>query len=297
MMRTFRILTLAFAMTCAAGILNAQEPEAPVGARGGRGGRGAPPAALPLQALNSNAREVQGELQEMFQQYPPQLRTVLQADPTLLNNSNYLATYPALAAYIAQHPEIAHNPAYFLGLPNDYRDRSNSVPQSIDRIMTPLAVSTVIIVLIYTLGLLIRGIINHRRWLRMSKLQTDTQTKLLDRFGSNEELLTFIQTPAGKRFLESASVPYEAGPRSVSAPVGRILWSIQLGIVAVIAGGGMWVVSARIEDTDAVMGFQVAGVLVISLGIGFILSAVGSYILSRRLGLLDPASTTTTSTS
>ena len=124
----------------------------------------------------------------------------------------------------------------------------------------------------------------------MSKLQTDTQTKLLERFGSNEELLTFIQTSAGKRFLESASMPAEIGPRAVNAPLGRMLWSVQLGIVMLVTGAGMEMVGYRLTDPDAVTGFQVAGVLVISLGTGFILSAVVSYILSRRLGLFDPAS-------
>ncbi|HLQ75775.1 MAG TPA: hypothetical protein VK210_00375 [Terriglobia bacterium] len=296
MMGTLRTLALTLALTCTAGILNAQAPAPQSPDTVSKQLRTTVPP-VPIQALNTDAREVQNQLREMFQQYPPQLRTVLQSDPTLLNNAGYLATYPGVAAFVAQHPEIAHNPAYFLGLPNDYREYRDSVGSNIERAVTPLAVSTVIIVLIYTLGLLIRGIINHRRWLRMSKLQTDTQTKLLDRFGSNEELLTFIQTPAGKRFLESASLPYEAGPRSVSAPVGRILWSIQLGIVALIAGGGLNIVSYRFEDADAATGFQVAGVLVIALGIGFILSSLGSYILSRRLGLLDPTSTTTSTTS
>src|SRR5712671_1411787 len=296
MMGTLRTLALTLALTCTAGILNAQAPAPQSPDTVSKQLRTTVPA-VPIQALNTDAREVQNQLREMFQQYPPQLRTVLQSDPTLLNNAGYLATYPGVAAFVAQHPEIAHNPAYFLGNPNDYREYRDSVGSNIERAVTPLAVSTVIIVLIYTLGLLIRGIINHRRWLRMSKLQTDTQTKLLDRFGSNEELLTFIQTPAGKRFLESASLPYEAGPRSVSAPVGRILWSIQLGIVALIAGGGLNIVSYRFEDADAATGFQVAGVLVIALGIGFILSSLGSYILSRRLGLLDPTSTTTSTTS
>jgi hypothetical protein len=246
-------------------------------------------AAQQLQALNSDAREVREELGGLFQQYPPSLQQVLQLDPSLLSNANYLATYPSLASFIAQHPEIAHNPAYFVGTRENNRNYQPSIGESIERILEPLMVGTVVITLICILGWIIRSIMNHRRWLRVSKLQTDMQNKLLERFTSNEEMLAFIQTSAGQRFLESASMIAEPGPRALSAPVGRMLWSIQLGIVILVAGVGLVIVSHQLNYEDAVIGFEVAGGIVIALGVGFMLSALGSYLLSRRLGLLEPA--------
>jgi len=225
----------------------------------------------------------------MMAQYPPSLLQVFQLDPTLLTNAAYLEPYPALAAYFSQHPEIAHNPAYFIGNPEDEYRFKPTIAGGIARALEPLAVASVFIVLIAIIGWIIRGIMNHRRWLRVSKLQTDMQNKLLERFSSNEEMLAFIQTPAGKKFLESASVPAEVGPRSINAPIGRILWSIQLGIITLVTGSGLEIAGGRLTDTDAITGFQVAGWLVIALGVGFILSAIGSYILSRRLGLLEQA--------
>ena len=44
---------------------------------------------------------------------------------------------------------------------------------------------------------LIKTLIEHRRWSRLSKIQTDVHNKLLDRFSANEDLLAYIQTPAG----------------------------------------------------------------------------------------------------
>ena len=149
-------------------------------------------------------------------------------------------------------------------------------------------VNAVVITLICILSWILRGIMSHRRWLRVSKLQTDMQNKLLERFTSNEEMLAFIGTAAGQRFLESASVVVETGPRNLSAPVGRMLWSMQLGIVILVTGFGIHFVAGQLSD-DAVTGFQVTGGIVMALGIGFILSALGSYLLSRRLGLMDPA--------
>src|SRR5213075_3016398 len=82
------------------------------------------------------------------------------------------------------------------------------------------------VVLLITSGLiwLIKTLIDQRRWSRLSKIQTDVHTKLLDRFSSNEDLLTYIQSPAGRRFLESTPISVDA-PRALSSPISRILWS------------------------------------------------------------------------
>ena len=248
-----------------------------------------PPVAV-VAGPDSDAREVRDELNALFQQYPPTLRAVLQRDPTLLTNTAYLAPYPALAAYIAKHPEIPHNPAYFVGTENFENIYRDSVSRRVGDIIAPLAIGSVFIVLICTMGWVLRLIMNHRRWLRVSKLQTDLQNKLIERFTSNEEMLSFIQTDAGQRFLEAASMVPEPGPRALSAPIGRMLWSIQLGIVLLVMGSGVFLVGPQLSSyEDAVTGFQVTGVLVFALGGGFILSALGSYVLSRRLGLMESA--------
>src|SRR2546428_11310379 len=59
-----------------------------------------------------NARETRERLSQILDQYPPSLREVLRLDPSLLTNDAYLAPYPALAAFLAQHPQVAHNPAF-----------------------------------------------------------------------------------------------------------------------------------------------------------------------------------------
>jgi hypothetical protein len=278
------LVVLAATMTTAAGVASAQES-----------GRGGPrlPQVPAVPGLNSDARQVRDELNALFEQYPPTLRTVLRTDPTLLTNAAYLAPYPALAVYLGQHPEIPHNPAYFVGTSNFDNNFYRDTPSSrIAQIIEPLALSAVVIVLICILGWMLRGIMNHRRWLRTSKLQTDMQNKLLERFTSNEEMLAFIGTAAGQRFLESASVVVEPGPRNLSAPIGRMLWSMQLGVVMLVTGFGIHFVAGQLSE-DVVTGFQVTGGIVMALGIGFILSALGSYLLSRRLGLMDPAPTPT----
>jgi hypothetical protein len=121
-------------------------------------------------------------------------------------------------------------------------------------------------------------------------VQTEVHNKLLDRFTSNEDLLAYIQTPAGRRFLESAPIPTES-PRSIGAPLGRILWSIQAGAVLTVAGLGLQVVSARSID-EVAQPLSAVGIVVLAIGLGFGVSALLAYVLSRRLGLVGPSTDT-----
>jgi len=80
------------------------------------GGGAAAAAQVPV-VTDQNARQTRDQLREILQQYPPSLADVLQLDPSLLTKEDYVAPYPALAAFLKQHAEIAHNPSFFLGGP------------------------------------------------------------------------------------------------------------------------------------------------------------------------------------
>jgi hypothetical protein len=137
------------------------------------------------------------------------------------------------------------------------------------------------------LAWLVRTLLDWRRWTRLARVQSEVHTKLLDRFTSNEDLLAYMQTPAGSRFLESGPVLMEAAPRGVSAPVSRILWSVQLGIVLAVGGIGLMLVSGRVLPEVAEV-LSIFSVLAMALGVGFVLSALVAWIISRRMGLFDP---------
>jgi hypothetical protein len=144
-----------------------------------------------------------------------------------------------------------------------------------------------------TLALLwfVREIVEHKRWNKMVKVQTDTHAKLLDRFGSSQEMLAYMQSEAGKKFL--ATPIFEGQRRQVSTlPFGRILWSVQAGIVAVFVGAGFLFLRGKVTP-DADMGFQVFGTLVLTLGLGFLVSGGVSYVLAKYFGLLQPPDTLT----
>src|SRR5262245_36014368 len=61
-----------------------------------------------------DADELRRQFEDVLKAYPPSLPRVLRLDPTLISNDNYLQPYPALVTFLNQHPEIRHNPAYFL---------------------------------------------------------------------------------------------------------------------------------------------------------------------------------------
>jgi ABC-type multidrug transport system fused ATPase/permease subunit len=249
-----------------------------------------PAATTSTVVTDSDSQETREAFHAALRRYPTEVSRVLKLDPSLMTNQSYLASYPALAAFLAQHPEIAHSPAFFLD--NVYTGEEPRRENSSERVwrstMEGLSIFAVLALVTGVLTWLVRTLIEHRRWSRVSKVQAEVHNKLMDRFTANEDLLAYIQTPAGKRFLESAPIALDGAPRAVSAPVGRILWSVQVGLVLAAAGWGLTYVSGNIEKTVS-QPLYAMGVLAIAIGIGFVVSAIVSYALSRRLGLWETA--------
>lgn len=240
-----------------------------------------------------DADETRQQLDDIFKQYPPSLPDVLKLDPTLLGNSTYLQPYPALAAFLAKHPEIGHNPTYFLadfGNRGPFYSRQTSSEELRAGAWRSLTEAITIIAVVGTVAtgilLILKMVVDYRRWSRLTKVQTDAHTKLLDRFASNEDLLAYIQSPAGRRFLESSPIAIDS-PRSLNAPFGRILWSTQAGAVLTVLGLGVETIARNAPD-DIAGPVSAIGAIVIALGIGFLVSAVLAYVLSRRFGLVHP---------
>jgi hypothetical protein len=276
-MRLFHILFICTALAVGSGA--AQNPEA---AR--------KPQILP-NIDSRNANETRLIVQGILRQYPPSLADVLRLDPSLLENEQYMSPYQNLTAFVRQHPEIVRNPSFFLGSYYDNDNRFDTPERRsyrmFEEVMAGVAVFSVFVAVIGLITWIIRTVIDHRRWLRVSKVQTEVHSKLLDRFTSNQDLLAYVQTPAGRRFLESAPITIDPASRSVSAPVGRILFSIQAGIVLAVVGFGLQAVSRSLVAQDIAEPLIVVAVLAVALGIGFVISALVAYILSRRLGLFE----------
>jgi hypothetical protein len=231
------------------------------------------------------------QLRETLHRLPPEVGRVLKIDSSLWTNEAYIAGYPPLAAFIARHPEVARNPQFYVrGLWIPTYDEVPPDPAGIRvwrDLMEGLFVLLAVSLSIATFIWLVRKAIEHRRWSRLSKMQSDVHNKLLDRFQSNEEVLRYIQTAAGRKFLEAAPIPLDDAPRAIAAPINRVLWSVQAGVILGAAGIGLKLVSWNVEK-EVASALGALGVLSIALGAGFVVSAALSYMLSKRMGIWQP---------
>lgn len=253
-----------------------------------------PPAApaAPIFQVPTDANETREQLQELLRQYPPAVGEVLRRDPTLLNRPDYIAPYPQLVAYLQQHPEILRNPNFFFGGYDYYeRQRTPLSPEveALGVLLGGLGGFLGFLAFVSILIWLVRAVIQHRRWLRQSKVQSDVHTKLMERMTTNEELLAYIQSPAGRRFLESAPAQADDSPR-LGAPVGPIIWSMMAGIVLATVGAGFRMAAGSVTN-EATQAFNVVGVIIVALGVGFIIASVMAFAVSSRLGLFPKRAT------
>lgn len=109
--------------------------------------------------------------------------------------------------------------------------------------------------------------------------QAELHTRLLERFGSAQELATYLESEAGRKMLDVRLFQR-------IEPYARLLSAVRTGILVIAAGLGLLVITGMVpgQARDA---FTVLGTLGLVLGAGFLVSAGVSYLLARRLGLLD----------
>lgn len=231
--------------------------------------------------------ELRGQFTRLLARHPDELWMILKLDPALLTNDTFLSGYPEVREFVAEHPEILRNPRFYLSeLRSPAQNRG-----VLGDIIELLAVLGGIGLTVAALAWLIRTLIEQRRWRQLSRTQSDVHNKILDRFNTTEQLLEYIRTPAGSKFLESAPIPLhvERPPSGRTSLATRIVWSVQIGIVIAIGGLGMLLLSAVFEK-DSAQGLLALGAIALCVGVGFLASAFVSLYLSRRLGLWEEGS-------
>jgi hypothetical protein len=239
-----------------------------------------------VRNLPPSAETVREDFREIMRQYPYTVGEILRRDPSLLSKPDYMAPYPKLVEFITAHPEVARNVEYYFEGYGSWGERRQINPnfEALGVLLGGMAGIFIIITLLGVLTWLVRSFIQHRRWLKASQLQTDVHTKLMERMTTNEELLAYIQSPAGRKFLEATPVRTDLDSPSISAPIGSIIWSMMAGIVLAVVGVGFRL-SARSIPDDAQQAFVVVGMIILSLGVGFILASLMAFVVSSRLGL------------
>lgn len=256
--------------------------------------------AAPAPTNTKDVEALQDQLLELLR-LSPTLAEVVARDPSLLGNQEYVQrNNPELAAFLRDHTEIAPNPDFYLF--NNLHGEGEQPSETLERKLWPemaaprssgveselISDGIPFLVFLCILGALLwltHVLLENRRWNRIFKLQTDVHGKLLERFGTSQEVLTYMGTEAGKRFLEATPIAVGFEPQQpVPSPVARVLTPLQIGIVMTLLGLGLILVRRSVPDADAPL--LVLGTIVLTPGLGFIISAAITWGLARRLGLM-----------
>lgn len=235
----------------------------------------------------------------------PNLADVLSSDPALLSDQAYVArNNPELAQFLTEHPEVARNPSFYLF--SELKEPGQShydilqpkrgfehheSRSTFNEISNDLGPYFGIGAFLGSLLWLIRLITANRRWGRAFKVHSEVHGKLIDKFGTSQELLAYMETDAGKRFLEAAPIATEVDSQRLPNLVARVITTLQIGVVLTLTGVGM--IFLRHSVGDGEMAMLVVGTLLLMPGLGFLISAGITWVLARRLGLIDqPAGAT-----
>ncbi|HEV2576247.1 MAG TPA: hypothetical protein VGU25_03455 [Acidobacteriaceae bacterium] len=263
-------------------------------------------APAPVQVQPAAAAETQQELgatqQQLMQllRLSPTLAEVVSSDPSLLADQQYVAkSNPELAAFLAQHPEIGRNPSFWLFSelrspqqryyeilqPKQGFEERRSAPSPAHEVIESLAPVVVMIVLLCALAWILRTLAENRRWTKVFTLQSEVHAKLIDRFATNQELLNYMETEPGKRFLQAAPIVTETESRRMPNLVSRMIATLQVGLVLTLLGAGLLSLKNVVGDAGTTM--LVLGIVALMPGIGLILSAGALWVLGRRLNLME----------
>ena len=128
-----------------------------------------------------------------------------------------------------------------------------------------IAICGVLVLFGFALVLLIGAL----RW----KQSRSVQRTLIDKLAAGNELATFLQSPAGDKFMR--------GIADGESPARSIITSIQRGIVVLVVGLGTLMLGGSVPSAVRVIGF-----LLVSLGAGLLIAAFVSSRVARRWQLL-----------
>jgi hypothetical protein len=144
--------------------------------------------------------------------------------------------------------------------------------------------SEIIIVpsLFFMIGYIVYVIVDGYRRRQQTRVYTEFHSKMLDRIGSAKEFGEFFGSEAGNRFLSALS------SSDAAAPQLRILRSLQTGLVLLALGIGLFILTdQRNFELDAMDGLMVTATAATAIGAALVVSTAMSYLLSKRMGLID----------
>lgn len=262
-------------------------------------------APAPMDTTDPSATEATREQLLKLLRVSPTLTSVVASDPSLLGNQEYVAkSNPELAKFLAQHPEIGRNPDFYLFA--DIHARGPNRAQALERrvwsgasdephdsdsyrIVNDIVPMLVAFAVIAAFAWLIKLLLANRRWAKVFRLQTEVHGKLIDRFGSSQEILNYMQTDAGKRFLEATPIAVDFQPEERwPAVMQRVLMPLTAGTVLTLLGVGLLALRHSVPHGESAL--LLFGVVALMPGLGCLIAAGVTWLMAKRLGLLPSSS-------
>jgi hypothetical protein len=256
------------------------------------------PAVAPIS--DRELADIQEQLRKLLRMSPT-LTSVVARDPSLLANQDYVGkNNPELAQFLTAHPEVARNPEFYLFTNvNGPGHREQALERAVwpdmgqsyqpetamQRLANGMPPVIGLAVFLVVLAWMIRAFLENRRWGRIFKLQSEVHGRLIDKFSSNQELALYMGTEAGRRFLEAAPIPVGFEPEQrVPNAVARVLTPLQIGVVLVLLGTGLYLLRHVSPEMEVPILFWAT--VAFMPGLGFIISAGITWFLAGRLGLM-----------
>jgi hypothetical protein len=107
---------------------------------------------------------------------------------------------------------------------------------------------------------------------RRVEVQVEMQSRLIDRFGTAPELVEFLHSPAGQKFVAGVQLAPAALTRE------RLMSGFSRAIVLTMLGGAFLFLTFYTDDD-----FAVPAAILFFLGVGYLIATFVSYKLSAKL--------------
>ena len=246
-----------------------------------------PPAPVPVSPADQDIATIDAErgALDRFLDSHPEIKSDVEGRPAAMSDQNYLKEHPELQAFLDSHPQIKADPRAFLSPATWGFDSRRS---DFDMVMSYLVPFAVFVCVLLGFFWVLRTLLENRRWNRSFKVHEEVHGKLIEKFASGQDFSAYLQSDAGRRLLEWTPPALDSISHGLPNAVGRILWSLQAGLVLLLVGSGLLLLRGQLSANDAPP-LLVSGTLGVTLGAGFILSALVSYGLSKHLGLIGEA--------
>lgn len=106
------------------------------------------------------------------------------------------------------------------------------------------------------------------------KQKNDMQKALLEKFSSAHDFAEFMQSPAGQKYVLNFT-------EAVTNPLNSVLNAVKVGLVMLFSGPGL--ITASMRHSLDLWFLDAMGMLLTLGGVGFLVSAVISYFLLKRI--------------